>query len=403
MVLLSCGAVFIAVSFQATRSTSQPSASAVVPFNNTMPVDHWSFSKHNSSLTAPVSGYYWLHVSVGIPPSTPANVRLQCADRAISLVRNFTSYTAGPDTSSAAHVVYLTQGDTVYVSSDYPLYGDSLLQISFGGFLLDSLMSPLVAFSVGQPTTFFSPSLRPIPMNVTHVDTHNAWKVASSEYVTPVSGVYILSVTISTVNQTTGLASFFVNGTKQFFLHNMYDKSHTAPDTMSSLIIYYLNAKDKVSLYLQSNNAVSSALFSGFRYSPSIMPAVAFSVAMNVIAALNSLNTATGNPIPYNYTFVNIGNGWNPAAYSFVTPLDGVYYVQVAVNTGGSPCQVNVLLNGNATVSVFIRNNLSGYVSSRALIMRLKTGDSLRTRVASGTCWYDSNKLLTFSGFLVHT
>jgi hypothetical protein len=113
--------------------------------------------------------------------------------------RLFTSFTGGPDTASAATIFKLTQGTNLYVTSTYPLYSDSLQQTSFGGFLLDSVMSPVVAFVLSYQTTYTSSGSQIIvPFNTITLDTHNGWRAATSEYVVPVSGIYVLALKVTT-------------------------------------------------------------------------------------------------------------------------------------------------------------------------------------------------------------
>lgn len=94
---------------------------------DSVPVNHWA-SIIQETHTAPVAGYYWLHMSAAIP-----------AYVIINIYRNYKSALDGPVTTSRDAIVYLTNGITVSMSSQYPLYSDSLLQTSFGGFLLDSI------------------------------------------------------------------------------------------------------------------------------------------------------------------------------------------------------------------------------------------------------------------------
>jgi hypothetical protein len=162
-----------------------------------MMVDHWSFNKQNNSFTAPVTGYYWLHVSIAIPTGSMAGCQLQGVS-SYTVSRLFTSFTGGPNTASAATIFKLTQGTNLYMTSTYPLYSDSLQQTSFGGFLLDSVMSPVVAFVLSYLTTYTTSGLTFVPFNTITLDTHNGWRAATSEYVVPVSGIYVLALKVTT-------------------------------------------------------------------------------------------------------------------------------------------------------------------------------------------------------------
>ena len=64
------------VAFCAVRSTPLPSGSNPVNFDDLTVNDGNSFNLTTSILTAPWSGLYWLHMSVGLEPGTTADVRL---------------------------------------------------------------------------------------------------------------------------------------------------------------------------------------------------------------------------------------------------------------------------------------------------------------------------------------
>jgi hypothetical protein len=183
---------FASVSFQASRSTTLSPGAGVVQFDQAMTVDHWSFNKQNSSFTAPASGYYWLHMTSAIPSGMMTDMRMVGANRSVGIASNHTSFTGGAITASADTVIYLTSGTNIHVSSSYTLYSDTMLQTSFGGFLLDSIMSPVVAFAVGLSATFSTVSSN-VPFDIIYEDTNRAWNATTSEYVVPVAGVYALS------------------------------------------------------------------------------------------------------------------------------------------------------------------------------------------------------------------
>jgi hypothetical protein len=280
------------VSFEATRSTSlsAPSVPGIVSFNN-MTVDHWSFNKQNNSFTAPVSGYYWLHVSIAIPDGTMADVQLQAGNTAFNIIRSFTTYTGGADTTSTGNVVYLTQGTSVSVNTTYPLYSDNLLQTAFGGFLLDSVMSPVVAFSL------FLPSF-PNP-----------------------------------------------NG-----------------------------------------NLMS---FSGFLYSPTMMPSMAFCGAYSGYA-LNVID-----PVFYDSVIVN----------KFFTPQSGIYYVHIVGMTRPYNSSVlDILVNGQPRFKSFFQSvtHNNNYKYSRGSLLRLQMHDEMHVRMTNGQVTSSFNRHMTFSGFLIH-
>jgi hypothetical protein len=47
-------------------------------------------------------------------------------------------------------VQYLGEGQTIHMSSEFPLYSDSLMQTTWSGFRLDDIMSPLIIFRAAK-------------------------------------------------------------------------------------------------------------------------------------------------------------------------------------------------------------------------------------------------------------
>jgi hypothetical protein len=206
--------------FQVGLSNSTQSSSSVVAFD-TITIDHWSFNKQNYSFTAPVSGYYWMHISIGIPGGTRAQAELKGAQGLIpmNLTRAFTNFVGGPDTTSVGTVMYVPQSSNVYVTSNYPLFSDSLLQTAFGGYLLDSIMTQVVAFAFGQLTPLAGNNYK-VPFTDFYIDTHQGWSTTTSEYVIPVAGTYIFAVSAYSKPYTNSGVSLYVNGQQK--LHHSY-------------------------------------------------------------------------------------------------------------------------------------------------------------------------------------
>ncbi len=219
-------------------------------FDNAMTVDHWSFDKQNSSFTAPVSGLYWIHFTIGIPSGTMADVELINANRTVSIARNHTDFTGGVDTVSSDALCYLGQGSNIYLSTGYPLSSDSLLQTSFGGFLLDSIMmSPLVAFSFGLSTAISTYYIN-LPFDLIYVDTHHGWNSATNEYVVPVTGVYVLS--LATTAEAGSFTSLIcrINGQNGEWHAFTEDSIHSGTEKSTGFILLQLNASDTFAEYV---------------------------------------------------------------------------------------------------------------------------------------------------------
>lgn len=393
------------VSFQATRLSSLPSAPGVVQFDN-LPVNHWSFNQASNTFTAPVTGYYWIHMTVAIPKDSQANVLLRGLSPVeyIIVSRTSTNYD-GPVTTSTDSVAYLNAGTAIQIITQYPLYSDSLLQTSFGCFLLDSIMSPVVAFAFGLSNSFICtlPACSyVIPFNVIYLDTHYAWNSTSSAYIVPVTGTYVISLSAGTTSIYRVGAYLQVNSVVKMYHVYTYDIFHSQPETYSGLGLVSLKAGDVVSEVLYLGTVSPATVFSGFLYSPYLTPAVAFSVGVN---KNNAVQNAPLDPVPYDTVLVNQGNGWNKSKFTFTAPFDGVYYIHVtSMMAGGATCQKDVLLNGVAVVNYMYMSTTHSSEDSRSrgFILRLKAGDELRVRLTNGTYYIANNLLNHFAGFLLH-
>lgn len=303
----------------------------MVPFDS-VPVNHWSFNHPSNAFMAPVTGYYWLHMSVAIPAYvSKANVTLQGTNRIINIYKNYTSAPDGPVTTSRDAIIYLTNGTTVSMSSQYPLYSDSLLQTSFGGFLLDSIMSKVVTFAFGLSASFVcssSPCTANIPFDVIYIDSNNGWNTTNKTYIVPVTGIYAISLVAINVDNSNPIemaAYLTVNSVIKTFQVSTVDNSHGGgADTSAGFCMVNLHAGDAIAEVLKQGSLSTFTTFSGFLYSPNLTPAIAFSVVLN--GPPWSIN-APFDPVQYGSVLVNQGNGWSRASYTFTAPLGGVYYV----------------------------------------------------------------------------
>lgn len=391
-----------AVSFQATRSTTLSSVPSVVSFDS-VPVNHWSFNQLNSTFTAPVTGYYWLHMSGAIKSAQYANVQLQGVNRPVNIIRNFSTIT-GDDTTSASAVVYLTNGSVVYMTSQYSLASDSLLETTFGGFLLDSVMSPVVTFSFGLSTVMNCSGYcsAGIPFDITYIDTHNGWRASEQAFVVPVKGVYVVSLVAGGQAYTHLAVYLTVNGASVMSHANTADTMRVGSDTYSGLGITSVKAGDKIGEMLSYGTVTSMTTMSGFLYSPYLTPAVAFSVGVGI----SNQPSAVVDYVPFDTVIIDIGNGWNSQSYSFVTPYSGVYYVHMMLmSTPYTPCQMDLMLNSNpVTTNAAMATNRNCYATSgRGFILRLYVGDELHVRLTAGSYYSNNNYFVYLTGFLVHT
>jgi hypothetical protein len=352
-----------------------------VPFDNV--TVGAAFVQQNTTFTAPLSGYYLLHVSVGMPASTYADVRT--TNSTVVIQRYNTNCQGGPVTTSSYAITYLSQGTSVSVSSAYPLYSDAGLQTSFGGFLLDYIMSPFVAFMVGTSTQL-SGSWSPMNFNVKLVDTHNRWgQVAANTYTVPVAGVYIIWFVGGITAGKMLAAGYQVTGDSVYWaLMNTYT-TFPGNDTGSSIAIVSANVNNSIAFFIKGYASTLTTL-TGFLYSPNTIQPVVF-----YVGASSTTTVGPVDPVVFSKVFVNSGSAWNSTTNKFVSPTDGVYFIQLNVCLPNSYCQhtvstMELLLNDTAVMNIayLSPSHIQYDQRSRGILLRLNVRDELRVRLPSG-------------------
>ena len=137
------------ISFFATRSSYFNSSSNNLSILSKTVINEGNcFEKTaKNSFTAPISGLYWFHVTIGIPSGILANVTFIESPQSLNFRRTY-ALTSGPGMLAKNSLINMTAGNTLTLVTSYPLYSDNNTHLSFGGLLLDSSMDLLVAFAV---------------------------------------------------------------------------------------------------------------------------------------------------------------------------------------------------------------------------------------------------------------
>lgn len=83
-------------------------------------------------------------------------------------------------------VVLLRAGHQLYLNSIYTSYSDFLLQVSFGGFSIDTYMSQTVAFFLGK--SFPQTMIGNITFDTVILDTDGGWSEDDEAYIVKTAG-----------------------------------------------------------------------------------------------------------------------------------------------------------------------------------------------------------------------
>ena len=142
--ILFCLASVIAFFASLTSSTSavDPVAFSAIPVNYALGFD----SASKKSFTCPQSGIYWFFYTILWTGKTEALYTFWGTDTAYPLPQinrlhvNYNNY----DTLSRESIRNMNRGQKVTASTLFSTYATTTTGSSFGGFMLDSIMSPLV-------------------------------------------------------------------------------------------------------------------------------------------------------------------------------------------------------------------------------------------------------------------
>ena len=295
--------------------------------------------------------------------------------------------------------------------SNASLYSDAYLQTSFSGFYINSIANTVVAFSFGLST-----SLLPNPaydinvsFDVIIIDTHNGWNKLTNRYTIPLAGIYVVSFGIAAAANKNPYVSVVVNN---IFVAALYFGAVTDGTEMTSrTIVVNLKRADQLSATLSKNAAsVYSDLqyqtnLKGFLYNPQQLAPISWCVVS--VFSVTIYITGLVDPINFNTIFVNQGSGWDNVTNRFLTPLPGVYYVQLTAGLKiTQSTKIELLVNGILIINVYRQFSASpsSYdARSRAAILHLKQTDELRVRLPD-SYWLvcDINKYTTFAGFRLY-
>ena len=144
---------------------------------------------------------------------------------------------------------------------------DQHKQITWSAYLLDTLMYPLIAFSIGHSAALFSTGI--INFNFTSVKKGNAWNSATDTFVVPRNGAYVFWLRGGATSGKQYDIYVYINEVKSYAIYFDSD-NRNGVDTSSRTFAVLLNVSDKVYLKLGSSFLFSDnghqISFVGFLY-----------------------------------------------------------------------------------------------------------------------------------------
>ena len=363
------------------------------------------FDASKSYYTTPTPGFYFMHLSAAVPAATRLTYTLRNASREPNILLTHTSFD-GELTLSRDDIQWYDANQQLYISTDYTLYSDSLLQVSWSGFSLAFVSNPLIAFSVARKTDFGDKGAR-IVFDQVFFSLQGAWDPCNNQFKAPEQGIYFLSWSSASVPNEIHTMSLYVNGGYKARSH-IHGDYFDGVDTSSQSIVIGLN-KDDVA-YLELSDGIPygpihsddnyQTAFMGFYYSPSHGQRVSWTVL------------CTGefvgpiDPVLFNYVMQREGFNWDTSTSSVVIPVEGHYYVKLSGQSYRGDYKFNLILlvNGQPLFNVMEKVTVLGEyenLRNRALIAHFKQGDTLTVNLPAGYQIFGENNDVIFAGFLI--
>ena len=338
-----------------------------------------------------------------------ANVRLLGCLRSVDIVRNHTDFLGTPITTSRDGIMFLESYTKLWLSSDYAMYSDCYLQTYFCGFLLTSLMHPFVVFSVAMSIPILKQVSVRISYDIVNIDTANAWNSVKNEYIAPLKGTYIISLSTGAFPNASHVVNIWVNNVSiasNIFCSNF----HRGLDVISRTIITHMIVGDRLytqfdtwenaPLSLYGSNHHHLTTLTGFLYSPYD------SVPISWWVGRGKRGYVHGEVYPFQFDciFINKGNGWNTTSNKYLVPLAGVYYIHLTTGICDARLKLELMRNGLPVVNVQVESNTTSYMTtSRAIILRLEKYEDLCIRLPSGyRACSNGHIYVSFVGFRIY-
>jgi hypothetical protein len=390
--------------FSAVRETPI-AASNVLPFNEVLVDTADGFDSSMTTYTAKSSGFYLMHFSAGVPSYQRLAYYLRNGSTTPGIFLSHTSYN-GQLVISRHDIQYVHENQNLYMSSDYPLYSDGLLQTTWSGFNLDTLMYSLVVFRAARTSNFTEST---IVFDEMLINIGHGWDECNeSQFVVPRAGIYFLSWVSAFVSNGCGELMLYINGVE----HSeaiICAGNYSGIDTSSRTTLLFLNALDVIT-FIRFGSAIYSdsyypTSFIGFLYEPQHNQQIAWTLSF----PSGELIYLYG-PIVINFTEValNEGSAWNATSASIQIPVSGLYYLALSGVSYPVEYKFNMILTLNGQPFINVKEEVDNLVKniwynvrSRSHIVHLERGDELVAIIPAGYNAYSDLRHTSFSGFLV--
>ena len=397
-------------SFFVQASSSSHSLKFLMLFDNVIINDGGGFDYISRvNFLSPQAGIYWFVYTVIWNGATEANITMlgtnqTLSPQAVRLHKRFWN----DDVLSSSSILTLTNGQNLSMFSVYHTKATTETGSSWGAFIIDSLMSPLVLFEViGLRLNAVSKAT----YTIISVDEGNGWSYNDNNFVAKTTGVYYFSATIF-INTLKKMQAYFSVNNSYFCTLVYFDTAfYEYIDTVSRGCLLSLQKNDKVTLTIDKRNydAVKGAYLRGFFYSPRHDIKIAWSLHND-----QNVSSFQNTTVEFNRVLLSPNNAtWNSDSKILTISISGVYFIEIVGSSNNyssfwekNSIDMCLLLNSSSYLSILnFKSNAQGITRSRSVIVHLGIGDrvsviSLGDRTVHMSGYYYQG--LSFQGFLLY-
>jgi hypothetical protein len=396
--------------FYAVRTTSWTGGDADVVFDDVR-VNLDDIFKDNSIFQPGKGGMYFLSYSAGIPAHTEVDTQITQSTIPNSIYRETTHHNDS-DLAYRSFMMMMEETGSMTYRSAFDLTAN---ETSFSGFSLTDAMQDLQAFFVSREESYNI--LSRIEMQSFRIDIGDNYNVSGREFVAPRDGIYYFffgSGQDAFTDNRVALRTWegdYPETEAELWVHST---SHNGLHMVTRGTMLELHGGQTIWATLMENVTYSDAdhsqiFFGGFLYDPAHAPPVAFSVHKD--RPLQS--GLPQDPIPFDIIGVNQGNAFDADSNSVVIPVQGYYYIELAVGVlPARGCDVKMLLNGepggeqgDLVSHILVASGTHSHVTSagRSFVAHFNQNDTLRLRLAPNTGVHsDLDKQTNWMGFLLY-
>ena len=403
--IITCN-VFHNTVFSAARISVMPGGKDRVPYEVILADTVDGFDETITSYTVKSAGFYFTHMSAGVPAYQMLDYTLNNASSTPNILLTHTSFD-GEIVTSKEDIQYIPANTTLYISSRYSIYSDSMKQTSWSGFKIDDVINTKVIFRVARTTSYTTVGSY-MEFDKLIINVGQAWDACNNQLIIPMSGIYFLAFSSASVKNTRHDLHLNVNGAliaRTFIYANVFNGT----DVSSNSVLLKLSEGDIVKLYLLNEGPVYSdsnyqTSFAGFLFELSADQTVAWTLTFPY-----GVQTYLYGPTNVNFTeiLLNDGSPWHSDIGRVRVPVSGLYYLKLSGISWPADYKFNLILSVNDQILMNVMEKIDTIkigcnMRSRSLITHLSEGDHLLVSIPAGYNAYSIYNDVIFAGFLIN-